>query len=271
MQPLYDMLAKAQDGGAMGVMARQYGLSAQQAQAALEALLPAFSQGLKRNASDPFGVGQFLSALSSGRHAEFYRNPQMAFSPQGTTEGNGILGHLFGSPEVSRAVAAQAAQATGIAQETFRQMLPALAAMIMGGLFQQSAPSAAPANPLQEMMERMMRAGGAAAAPRPEAPQPGENMFDNPFMEALNGMFGGSAGASAMTAANPFAKMFEEMMGGGAAQTAPEPPKNPSGRPRNTYDDLFGQMFETGRRTREDYEKSVAGVFEEFARKGGGG
>ena len=84
MMPLYDMLAKAQDGRAMEEMARQYGLSAGQTQAALEALLPAFSQGLKRNASDPFGVGAFLSALSSGRHADYYANPQSAFSPSGT-------------------------------------------------------------------------------------------------------------------------------------------------------------------------------------------
>ena len=51
MQPLYEMLA--QNGQAVELMARQFNLSQQQAQLAMEALMPAFSQGLKRNASDP--------------------------------------------------------------------------------------------------------------------------------------------------------------------------------------------------------------------------
>jgi hypothetical protein len=237
------MLAKAGHGRAAEELARQFSLSQGQAQAALEALLPAFSQGLKRNAADPFGVGAFLSALSTGRHAEYYANPQSAFSPSGIDEGNGILGHLFGSPEVSRAVAAQAAAATGIAQQTLQSMLPALAAMIMGGLFQQTTGRApgTPANPLQEMMERMM--AGGPAAPR-EAPRPGADGTGNPFLDH-------------------FTRMFEDMASAGRPREE-EPPKTPSGRPRNTYDDLFGQMFETGRRTSEDYRKSMESVFDRF-------
>ena len=50
MLPLFDMLTKAQDGKGMEMLARQFDLSQQQAQLAVEALLPAFSQGLKRNA-----------------------------------------------------------------------------------------------------------------------------------------------------------------------------------------------------------------------------
>ena len=72
MLPLYDMIANAQNGQAMDLLARQFNLSQQQTQLALEALLPAFSQGLKRNAADPYGVGAFLSALSSGRHAPYF-------------------------------------------------------------------------------------------------------------------------------------------------------------------------------------------------------
>ena len=70
-------------------------------------------------------------------------------------EGNGILGHLFGSKELSRAVAAQAAQATGIGQEMLKQMLPVIASMIMGGLFKQSTAQAQPAaRPAQQSARR---------------------------------------------------------------------------------------------------------------------
>ena len=101
------MLANAQNGNAMDMLARQFNLSQQQAQSAVEALLPAFSQGLKRNASDPYGIGAFMSAMASGQHAKYFEDAQKAFSPQGVDEGNGILGHLFGSKDLSRAVAAR--------------------------------------------------------------------------------------------------------------------------------------------------------------------
>jgi hypothetical protein len=66
MLPLFDMFMNAQNGDAVAQMARQFGLSQKQTQDALEALMPAFSTGLKRNASDPMGVGAFLQALAGG-------------------------------------------------------------------------------------------------------------------------------------------------------------------------------------------------------------
>ncbi len=271
MLSLYDMLAQAQNGDVVNQMARNFGLSPEQTQAAMEALLPAFSQGLKRNAADPYGIGSFLSALSTGQHAKYFEDLSRAFTPEGMMEGNGILGHIFGSKELSRAVAAQAAQTTGIAQQTLQQMLPALAAMIMGGLFKQTTgqvghAQSAPGNPLIEMMEQMMRGGfGQQARPQQSAPNP----FDNPFGKMMEGMFGGGAGGSARgpsPADNPFGRMMEEMFGGRRepAPTPEEPDPLPSGRERTTYDDLFGQMFETGRKTREEYERNVGSIFDQY-------
>jgi hypothetical protein len=281
MLPLFDMLAQAQNGHAMEQMARRYGLSQAQMQEAIAALTPAFSQGLKRNASDPYGLGSFLAALSSGQHAKYFEDASNAFSPQGMQDGNGILGHLFGSKELSRAVAAQAAQATGIGQETLKQMLPALAAMIMGGLFKQSTGQAGSsgfggqANPLQEIVEQMMKQGSGFGmprpAPRPEAPQPELNQFDNPFGKVLEGMFGGAAQPRSAPRSpygdNPLGRIFEEMMSGGRQPTEPASPKpraNPSGRERTPYDDLFGDMFESGRKSRDDYQKNMESIFDQF-------
>lgn len=271
MLSLYDMLAQAQNGNAVNQMARNFGLSPEQTQAAMEALLPAFSQGLKRNAADPYGVGSFLSALSTGQHAKYFEDTSRAFTPEGMMEGNGILGHIFGSKELSRAVAAQAAQTTGIAQQTLQQMLPALAAMIMGGLFKQTTgqvgrKQAAPSNPLIEMMEQMMRGGfGQQPSPQQSAPNP----FDNPFGKMMEGMFGGGAGGAASgpsPADNPFGRIMEEMFGGRREQAPPpkQPEPLPSGREPTTYDDLFGQMFETGRKTREEYERNVGSIFDQY-------
>ncbi|TIU15891.1 MAG: DUF937 domain-containing protein, partial [Mesorhizobium sp.] len=138
MPSLFDILAQAQNGNGMQALAQQFGLSQQQTLSAVEALLPAFSQGLKRNTSDPYGLGAFMTAMASGQHAKYFEDASRAFSPQGVDEGNGILGHLFGSKELSRAVASQAAQASGVSQQVLQLMLPAVASMMMGGLFKQT-------------------------------------------------------------------------------------------------------------------------------------
>ncbi|RRI03021.1 DUF937 domain-containing protein [Mesorhizobium tamadayense] len=333
MPSLFDIFAQAQNGSGMQALAQQFGLSQQQAQAAVEALLPAFSQGLQRNTADPYGMGAFMTAMASGQHAKYFEDATRAFSPQGINEGNGILGHLFGSKDLSRAVAAQAAQATGLSQQVLQQMLPAMASMMMGGLFKQTnnqmqaAGGFGGGNPLGEIIGEMMRqAGGGSPAPQP-APNPyGDNplgkvlqdMFgggaqqpqsqpqqapnpygDNPLGKVLQDMFGGAAqqpqGRPQQTQPqqtqspygdSPLGKVFEEMLrqGGGGfglpgGQPAPqqqpqqrqpqqsEPPQtNPSGRPRNPFDDIFGQMFETGAQQRDDYQKGMETIFDQFKR-----
>ena len=296
MLPLFDMLANAQNGKGIDLLARQFNLTQQQTELALEALLPAFSQGLKRNTADPYGIAGFMTALASGQHGQYFDNAARAFSPDGMADGNGILGHLFGSKDLSRAVASQAAQATGIGQNVLQQMLPAIAAMLMGGLFKQStnqmqAGGFGASNPLGEIIEQMMRQGGAmggGATPqqRPQpAPQSAPDPFDNPFGKVLQDMFGGGAPAPGQPQArptpnvatdNPFGKILEEMLGGASRapdpqpepdpQPAPRQRANPSGRARNPYDDIFGDMFETGRKTRDDYQKGVESVFDQFLR-----
>lgn len=281
MMPLFDMMMNAQNGEALKMMARQYGLSESQVEQAMEALMPAFSTGLKRNASTPQDVSEFLGALASGRHVKYFEDMTAALAPEGVDEGNGILGHLFGSKEVSRAVAAQAAQATGIGQDILKQMLPVIASAVMGGLFKQStgqmnAAQSQGANPLGNIIAEMMRQGMGAGASGGRAPQGG--MGNNPFGQILEGMFGGGARDTRQTRTgaadpfdNPLGQIFKDMMGGGAQSRPapapdPEPEKArmPSGRERNPYDDLFGQMFDTGRKVQQDYQKGMESIFDQY-------
>ena len=296
MLPLFDMLAQAQNGQGMELLAKQFNLSQQQAQLAVEALLPAFSQGLKRNTADPSGLGSFLSAMASGDHAKYFENAGNAFSAQGVRQGNDVLGQLFGSKDLSRAVAAQAAQATGIGQQVLQQMLPVIASMVMGGLFKQSTnqmPAAGAAgagnNPLAEIIEQMMKQGGLGGmlggqpSPQQQAPQ-AQNPFDptgnNPFGKVLQDMFGGGAAqpqptqspAGADPSSNPWGKILEDMLGGGQQQAGgqeapPQQAPTQGSRPQNPYDDIFGKMFETGRQQRDDYQKGMESIFDQF-RKG---
>lgn len=297
MPTLFDMLTQAQNGNGMQALAQQYGLSMQQTQAAVAALLPAFSQGLQRNTADPYGLGAFMTAMASGQHAKYFEDATRAFSPQGVDEGNGILGHLFGSKDLSRAVASQAAQASGVSQQVLQQMLPAIASMVMGGLFKQTTGQMQAAggfgggnNPLGEIIEQMMRQGGMQAPAPQQRQAPPQSPMDNPLGKVLQDMFGGGTPQPQGQAQpqqtqspygdNPLGKIFEEMLRGGGMpggqpapqpqapqqRQAPQPQTNPSGRPRNPFDDIFGKMFETGAQQRDDYQKGVETIFDQFKR-----
>lgn len=54
-------------------------------------------------------------------------------------DGNSILGQVFGSKDVSRAVAGRAAEQTGIGADILKKMLPVVATMVMAGLSKQNA------------------------------------------------------------------------------------------------------------------------------------
>ncbi len=188
MAPLFDMFAQAQNGNAIELMAKQFGLAQEQMAKATAALMPAFSTGFKHNTANPYDFGALLTALSTGNYARYFEDMRQAFTPQGVADGNGVLGQLFGSKEMSRAIAAQAEQMTGIGQEIYKQMLPVMASTLMGGLFKQTTGQMSGGladNPMMTLMRQWMEATGLA---KKAEPQP--NPFDNPFTQAMQGFFG---------------------------------------------------------------------------------
>lgn len=268
MLSLYDMMMQAQNGNAVETMARQFGLAQEQAAKAVAALMPAFSEGFKRNAANPYDMAAFMKALTTGGHAQYFEDISKAFTPQGLAEGNGILGHLFGNKDVSRAIAAQAAQMTGIGQEIYKQMLPVMASTLMGGIFKQSlapffpggAAGAAQTNPFADMMQQWAEATGFAKKPEPVNP-----FTDNPFTQAAQEFFGkkkDEAPANPFTD-NPFAKAFQDMMGSMAGQpAASEKSAAPEATPADSLKSLVNTMFDTGLDMQKDYQRNIESIFE---------
>lgn len=125
----------------MEAMARQYQLTPEQADAAVDALLPAFALALKQMASSPGGMAQLFNLMAQANYHAMRENPTYAFTPKGVEAGNNFLAAMFGSPEMSRAVAEQAAHFAGVGTAAMQQMLPAFAAMLMGSLSQSIPPS----------------------------------------------------------------------------------------------------------------------------------
>ena len=243
MLPLFDMLANAQNGKGIDLLARQFNLTQQQTELALEALLPAFSQGLKRNTSDPYGIAGFMTALASGQHARYFdnasarllagrhgrrqRHPRPSVRLEGSVARGGVAGGAGDRHRPERAAADAAGDrrdADGRAVQAVDQ--PAAGRRRFGA--QQSArrdhraddaarrrrwrsaaaqqPAAAKrARPVRQSVRqgaeghvRRWRGGTDCSRSAQPAPEAGS---DNPFGKILQDMLGGGAAAPAAAAA----------------------------------------------------------------------
>lgn len=138
MNPILDVLLNA-GGRAVQQIGQRFGLSDDQTSNALNQLVPALMAGLQRNSSLEGGVDALVGALEGGNHSRYLDNPELLGREATTQDGNSILGHIFGSKDVSRAVAGHAAEQTGIGADILKGMLPVVATMVMGALSKKSA------------------------------------------------------------------------------------------------------------------------------------
>lgn len=151
--------------GALSQLGKQFGLDDSQTQMAVKALLPALSSGLKNNVASSGGLEGLLGALGSGGHQKYLEDPSQLLKPDTVSTGNGILGHLLGSKDVSRATAQRASEQTGIGSDILKSMLPMVATMVMGSLSKQTAgaraqPAASGAAGMLGMLAPMLDADG---------------------------------------------------------------------------------------------------------------
>ncbi len=129
---LNDILHSAQGGQAVANLGALFGLAPEAAEAAVQAMIPAFSAGLTAMAANPAAIGAVLTELASGAHAASFTDPSQTASAGGP--GGAVLGQLFGSPQAIDLIVAHVAQVSGVSADTIRAMLPVVASMLMGGL-----------------------------------------------------------------------------------------------------------------------------------------
>ncbi len=137
---ILETILATQNGGAVKQMGQQLGLGDDQAANVLSVLVPALAGGFQRNMQSSGGLEALMGALAGGQHSQYLENP--AALGQATAEGDGILGHILGSKDVSRAVATRAAQQTGLDASILKKALPLVAALMMGAMARQSSGSA---------------------------------------------------------------------------------------------------------------------------------
>ena len=145
---LMDMILDAQNGAVVRQIADNLQLDEGQARSAMGALIPAISRGIGNNASSSQGLDDLIGALGRGNHHQYLDDPASLGQQAAVVDGNGILGHIFGSKEVSRQVASRAAENTGIDSGILKKMLPMLAGAAMGAMSKNGFGSGATANRL---------------------------------------------------------------------------------------------------------------------------
>lgn len=134
--------------GGLQSMARELGISESQAAAGAAALAPAILGGFKKQAQgNPAGVeglGGLLSQLGGGGLLD----DVLSTKPTDVGRGNEVLGHIFGSKDVSRTVAQNASSKSGLDASVLKKMLPMLAMLVAGYMAKQrGAGAAAQASP----------------------------------------------------------------------------------------------------------------------------
>ena len=230
---LLEAILKTQNGGAVSQLASQFGLQQNQAQDALQSLLPALSSGLKRNVQRDGGTESLLAALGRGNHQRFMDDPTQLARSGARDEGNNILAHLLGSKDVSRAVADRAAVSSGLGSDLLKKMLPVIASLVMGSLAKNSAGSS---SPLGGLLKGMMGGGGAGGAGA------------GGLADVLGGLLGGSSGGGGRQAQSSggggLGGMLGDLLGGGQQQ------QSTSGRPLDRTArsgsplDMFGSLLD---------------------------
>jgi hypothetical protein len=158
-----DVLAEA---GGIQALARDLGVSEAQAAIGAEALIPAILGGFKKQAqAQPTGLeglGSLLGQLGGGGLLDNVLSSQ----PTDVGRGHDVLGEIFGSKDVSRTVAQNAASRSGLDPELLKRMLPILAMLVAGYMAKQTGrpgrEPAAPAGDLGGLLGGLL--GGEAGA-----------------------------------------------------------------------------------------------------------
>jgi hypothetical protein len=154
----------AQMGGVQSV-ARELGVSPQQAESGAAALLPAILGGFQKQQAQAGagGLGGLLGQLGGGGLLDNVLSP----GPTDVGLGNNVLGQIFGSKDTSRAVAANAASQTGLDPALLRKLLPIIAMMAAGYMAKQQgshSTQAAPGGGLGGLLGGLLGSGSAASS-----------------------------------------------------------------------------------------------------------
>ncbi len=131
---LYQIVTGAQGGQGLDTLAQRFGLSRDQADSAVRALVPALSTAFMAKSAQPGGLGEIAGAMGEDGHRRAYADPAAAQDPGIAQKGGAVAGSIFGNNAMVGQVIAQASRYSGIPAATLEQMLPVVTSMVLGGV-----------------------------------------------------------------------------------------------------------------------------------------
>jgi len=304
MFDMFELIRRTQGGGAFDHIARAYGMTPEQMRAATAALTPAFAQGFQRQSQSDAAARRLHELMGAETYARAFEAQAAALDPRARNAGEDALGALFGSKDVSRAVAAQAAAASGVQADIIRKVMPVLTSVLIGGVIKaaQASQAAAPEagsdgpfpGPFGAFWNELLR----DSTRRPEADAPADaprnpfNDWARAFRPESDKTDGGKTGGGGPESAandsaapsNPMGEMMAEIFGGmfGARTAAdpvtrestPDPVEAPAQEPEpgeTAETTPFDKMLETSRELSAQNARAMEQIFETFFSEEKGG
>lgn len=147
---LLQMIGAAGGQSALREIARKVGIDNSQIGSLVASAAPAFVRSLQGQAQKPDGLLGLANALKTGNHQRYLNEPELLADDATRTDGNKILGHLFGSKDVSRKVAATVSADTGVGESLIKKSLPLIASLVMAAASKSSNTGASLVSPSNE-------------------------------------------------------------------------------------------------------------------------
>jgi len=169
---LLRLLEQAQGGQGLARLAGSLGIDDNEAQGLARMLAPAIGSATKKRAErEPERV---LTQLSGESQGSLFDDPSQAAAPEAKEQGASFLDQILGGQDARRELASAAAERSGVEQSKVEEFLPALAAMLQGGMQKQT-----PDSSIQQML------GGLGRG------QQGGGQQGGGLMGLLGGLLGG--------------------------------------------------------------------------------
>ncbi|HRA93950.1 MAG TPA: DUF937 domain-containing protein [Aestuariivirga sp.] len=166
---------------------RQFGLNEAQTRAAVEALTPVVAAGMRRNGPSAGGLEDIIRSITQGGAPEE--------TDAATSQGNDILGQIFGSKEVSRGVANELSATSGIGSSILKKMLPIIASIVMAQVAKQiGSRGGSSGGGLGDILGDIL-GGGRSPAPQPKS--------TGGIEDILKDILGGGSGGTAAPRSSP--------------------------------------------------------------------
>jgi hypothetical protein len=154
-----DLLAQS---GGLQSLARELGISESQASSGAAALAPAVLGGLKKQAQAQPGGITGLAGLIGQLGGGGLLDDVVADRPTDVARGNDVLGQIFGSKDVSRAVAHNAASRSGLDESVLKKMLPMVAMLVTGYMAKEGGAAPGAGGGLGSLVGGLLGGGGGA-------------------------------------------------------------------------------------------------------------